>query len=90
VLDCKILAKNFADGQGRTGKRVLYMANEQFKIWKLGKKLSEELNKTGLGYIWHDPKENSVDRLCKMKDAERQNLFANIKEKKPLINIYEI
>jgi hypothetical protein len=25
-----------------------------------------------------------------MKDAERQNLFANIKEKKPLINIYEI
>jgi hypothetical protein len=62
------------------------MTNKQIKIWKLGKKkLSEELNKIGLGYIWHDPKENSVSRTCKQikercNDTERQNLFANISE----------
>jgi hypothetical protein len=37
--------------------------NIKFGSW--AKKLSEELNKIGLAYIWHDPKKNSVDRICK-------------------------
>jgi hypothetical protein len=32
-----------------------------------GRKLSEELNKIELGYLWHDTKENSVARICKNK-----------------------
>jgi hypothetical protein len=31
----------------------------------MAKKLSEVLNKKGLEYIWHDPKENSVGEICK-------------------------
>jgi hypothetical protein len=31
----------------------------------MAQKLGEELNKRGLGYIWHDPNENSVGRICK-------------------------
>jgi hypothetical protein len=40
------------------------MANNlKFGSW--AKKLSDELNKIGLEYIWQDPKENSVSRICK-------------------------
>jgi hypothetical protein len=35
----------------------------KFRSW--GEKLSEELNKIGLRYICHDPKENSMSRTCK-------------------------
>jgi hypothetical protein len=42
-----------------------------------------------LGYIQHDPKENSVGRMCKFKercsDAERHNIFADITDKTSLI-----
>jgi hypothetical protein len=56
------LPKNFADGQGAACKRVLWLAsNLKFGSW--GKKLKEELNKIGLGYIWYDPKENIVGRI---------------------------
>lgn len=37
--------------------------NLKFGSWE--KKLSEELNKIQLGYIWQDPKENSVSRICR-------------------------
>jgi hypothetical protein len=39
VFGCEILAKNFADGQGRTRKRVIFMGDKQFKILKLGKEI---------------------------------------------------
>jgi hypothetical protein len=53
------MAKNFADGQERNSKRVLRMANNlMLASWEI--KLSEELNKIKLGYIWHDSKENSI------------------------------
>jgi hypothetical protein len=35
MFGCEILAKNSADGQERINKRVLRMADKQFKIWKL-------------------------------------------------------
>jgi hypothetical protein len=42
----------------------------KFGSWAI--KLSEELDKIGLVYIWQDPQENSVSRTCtKMK--ERRN-----------------
>jgi hypothetical protein len=32
--------------------------------------LREELNKIGLGYIWQDPMENQMARICrKIRDA---------------------
>jgi hypothetical protein len=50
------------------------------------KELSEELNKRGLGYIWHDPKEKSMGRMDKFKercsDAECRNLFADFRDKR--------
>jgi hypothetical protein len=36
------------------------MTDKQFKTWKLAKKLSEELDKMGLGYVWQDPQVNSM------------------------------
>jgi alpha-glucosidase (family GH31 glycosyl hydrolase) len=39
----------------------------EFGIW--AKKVREELNKIGLGYIWHDSKENSVSRIVKHLNA---------------------
>jgi hypothetical protein len=39
-------------------------------VW--AKKLSEEFNKIGLGYIWHDPEENCVVCYVK-KHKERCN-----------------
>jgi hypothetical protein len=71
------------------------MADKQLKIKSLAKKLSEELNKMGLEYIWVDPKENSVSRICKQikercSDTKRQNLFANIREKRSLIFYYNM
>jgi hypothetical protein len=39
VSCCEISAKNFTNGQGRTNKRVLWMANKHFQIWKLGKEV---------------------------------------------------
>jgi hypothetical protein len=32
VFRCEILAKNFADGQGRSRKMAILMGNKQFKI----------------------------------------------------------
>jgi hypothetical protein len=31
----------------------------------VARELSEELNKRGMGYIWHDPKENGEGMMCK-------------------------
>jgi hypothetical protein len=36
----------------------------------VAKELTEELNKRELGYIWHDPKENSVGRHTKLKKVQ--------------------
>jgi hypothetical protein len=77
------------DERGRTNKRVLWIANKQFNAWKLGKETEWRI-KTGLKYIWHYPKENSVGRICKQikekcNDIERRKLFANIREKTALI-----
>jgi hypothetical protein len=53
--------------------------------------VSEKLNGPagGLGKIWHDPNENSAGRLCKIKgrcsDIESNNLFADFRDKGPLI-----
>jgi hypothetical protein len=57
--------------------------NLKFGSW--AKKLREELDKIGLGYIWQYPQDNSVSRTCKIiKEScrEQQNLFANIREKR--------
>lgn len=40
------------------------MANN-LKCRSWAKKVSEELNKTWLGYIWQDPEETSVGRIYK-------------------------
>jgi hypothetical protein len=37
--------------------------NLEFESW--AKKLSEQLSKIGLGYIWQDLQENSVSEICK-------------------------
>jgi hypothetical protein len=52
--------------------------------------LSEELGNLGLGYFLQDPRENSAGRTCKKiklscSDIERQNLFANMREKRSLV-----
>jgi hypothetical protein len=47
----------------------------------LSKELSEELNKRGFRYIWHNPKEDSVGRMCKFKERHSDteyNPFADI------------
>jgi hypothetical protein len=71
--------------------RVCYewqVNNLEFDSW--ARKLSEHLSKIGLGYIWQDLRVNTVSGICKKikqryNDIERQNLFANIKEKRSLI-----
>jgi hypothetical protein len=89
---CEILAKNSADGQGRTSKGVVWIAgqvnNLEFDSW--AKKLSEQLSKVRQRYIWQDLRVNTVTGICKKikercNDIEQQNLFANIKEKRSLI-----
>jgi hypothetical protein len=62
--------------------------NFEFDSW--ARKLSEQLSKIGLGYIWQDVRVNTmVEFVNKIKercnDIERQNLFAKIKEKSSLI-----
>jgi hypothetical protein len=59
-----------------------------FDSW--AKKLSKQLSKLGLGYIWQDLRVNTVSGICKKikercNDIERENMFANIKEKMSLI-----
>jgi hypothetical protein len=49
------------------------------------RKLREELDKIGLGYIWQDPQENSVSRAYKIikercSDIGGQNLFTDVRE----------
>jgi hypothetical protein len=41
------------------------MADKQFKIWKLGKKLRNRKHIV-FGYIWQDPEMNSVSRTCEI------------------------
>jgi hypothetical protein len=46
--------------------RVCYewqVNNLEFGSW--AKKVSEQLSKIGLGYIWQDLKENNVCKICK-------------------------
>jgi hypothetical protein len=66
----------------------LQVNNLEFGSW--AKKLSEQLSKIGQGKIWQDLWANAVSGKCKKikercNDMERQNLFANIKEKRSLI-----
>jgi hypothetical protein len=61
----------------------------------LARKLSEQLSKTGLGYIWQDLNINTGGGICKKiedrcNDIEQQNLSANIKEKRSLISYSEV
>jgi hypothetical protein len=69
--------------------RVYYewqVNNFEFDSW--ARKLSEQLSKIGLGYIWQDFRVNTVSGNCKKKkkercnDIKRQNMFAKIKKKK--------
>jgi hypothetical protein len=62
--------------------------NFEFDSW--ASKLNEQLNKIGLGYIWHGLSVNTVSEISKRNkercnDIEGQNLFAKIKEKMSLI-----
>jgi hypothetical protein len=62
--------------------------NLEFDSW--ARKLSEQLSKIGLGYIWQDLRVNTVSGICKKikercNDIEQQNLFAKIKDKSSLI-----
>jgi hypothetical protein len=76
--------------------RVCYewqVNNFEFDNW--ASKLSEQLGKRGLGYVWHDVSVNTVSGICKKikercSDIERQNLFAKIKEKRSLMSYSEI
>jgi hypothetical protein len=46
--------------------RVCYewqVNNFEFESW--ARKLSEQLSKTGLGYIWQDLRVNTVSGICK-------------------------
>jgi hypothetical protein len=71
--------------------RVCYewqVNNLEFGSW--AKKLSEQLSKIGLGYIWHDLRVNTECVIYKQIkerciDIELQNLFENIKQKRSLI-----
>jgi hypothetical protein len=47
-----------------------------------------------LGYIWQDPQEKRVRRICKTikercNDTERHNLLANTRDKRSLIFYFE-
>jgi hypothetical protein len=67
VFCCQILAKNSTNGQRRT-RSVCYewqVNNLEFDSWP--KKLSEQLSKIGLGYIWQDLRVNTVSGICKKK-----------------------
>jgi hypothetical protein len=79
---CETLAKNPTDGQESTSKGVL---NLELESW--ARKLSEQLSKIGLGCIWQDQRVEFVKKKEEERctDTERQNLFANIKEKRSLI-----
>jgi hypothetical protein len=71
--------------------RVCYkwqVNNLEFDSW--ARKLSKQLSKIGLGYIWQDLRMNTVCGISieikeRRNDTKRQNLFANIKEKRSLI-----
>jgi hypothetical protein len=57
--------------------------NFEFDSW--ASKLNEQLNKIGVGYIWHGLSVNNVSGIFKKikercNDIEGQNLFAKIKE----------
>jgi hypothetical protein len=79
VSGCEILAKNFADGQEELVRGCYEWEISNLKSGSWAKKLKEELDKTGLVYIWQDPQENSMSRTCKKlrrcNDIESQNML---------------
>jgi hypothetical protein len=65
----------------------------RFKSW--AKKMKEELESTGLAYIWHSQQEWDTSRLRRIirggrNDIERQNLFSIMSKKMPLLFYQEM